>query len=147
MIKFIKECWFGLLLSLFVLVCLLLTVVIAIAPHNDAKMRGFTPCTYQLVLDFEQDDIKATQALGAIGQVYMCYLGVMKDGLGLYLDKKQPTPWANYLFVPESVEEIPEEGEPFSDDLIKANMLDEEQSSDDLWKSDDETKENVDEQK
>ena len=62
----------------------------------------------------------------------------------LFVLGEQKTPWANYLFEPEvETSAFEEEGEPFSEDLLKANLLDEETKNTDL--SQDAIKENVDE--
>lgn len=134
MVKFLKEHWFGFILSFLVFVFLIFSIVITVAPHNDAKMRGFTPCTYQMAQDINQtEDIKFMDVLVIVSSGYGCYFAVIKDGIKDYFSGKQPTPWANYLFVPESTE-IPADGiedEPFSEDLIKAKMFDSDEIFDD----------------
>ena len=137
MVKFIREHWFGLILSVFVFVCLIITTLIGIAPHNDAEMRGFTPCTYQMTFEFNQmEKVKMRDVVESIGHGYSCYLGVMGEGVHAFLAGKQSTPWANYLFVPENIEEGNVDSEPFSEDLLKANVLDEDEKSDFLEQDD-----------
>ena len=53
----------------------------------------------------------------------------MRQGAELWAEGKQSTPWANYLFKPETYVAAPDESEPFSEDLLKANMLDEEENT------------------
>lgn len=133
MVNFLKEHWFGFVLSLFVFIFLLFSVIITIAPHNDAEMRGFTPCTYQMADEFNKiEDVKFTDVLTTVGIGYGCYFGVIYEGMRNFIGGKQKTPWANYLFVVKSIESEDEniEDEPFSEDLIKAKMFDDETSDD-----------------
>ena len=144
MVKFIKDCWFGILMSVLVFICLLFAVVIAVAPHNDAEMRGFAPCTYDMANQLGQavkPDFKLL--VSVMGQGYGCYLTVIKEGMTQYIAGKQPTPWANYLFQPVVLEADEEDSEPFPQDLLDANMLDEDAPSeatlfDDVQEKDDE---------
>lgn len=126
MVDKIKEYWFGMLLFALSAIFLVFVAIVAAAPHDDLKMRGFTPCTYQMAYDVNlyatQSDV--TGVLGAITKSYVCYAAVMGEGVKLWLDGKQPTPWANYFFKADTFK-IPEElSEPFSEDLLKANRLD-----------------------
>lgn len=102
------------------------------APHNDAKMRGFTPCTYQMAVELNyNEEVKFMNITKIVGKGYLCYFDVVWEGLSRFFEKKQMTPWENYLFVPEGPE-LNDDGipdEPFSEDLLKANMLDEDESS------------------
>ena len=119
----------------------------AAAPHIDQKQRGFSPCTYQMAETFQySSDISFWQTVMTINKGYLCYASVMWQGFKLFVKGEQKTPWANYMFEPE-LEEIPfeEDGEPFSEDLLKANMLDEEIKNTDL--SQDVMEENQDEAK
>lgn len=129
-LRAIKEYWFGGLMAFIVLLCLLFVVMVASAPHNDAKMRGFAPCTFVMAeeLSTAASEHKVWQVMTAVGKGYICYAGVMRQGVDLWLDGKQPTPWANYMFKPETFVASAEESEPLSDDLLKANLLDEEEN-------------------
>ena len=60
-------------------------------------------------------------------------MSVVADGVGLWLDGKQPAPWSNYFFESENFKIPPELSEPFSEDLLKANRLDGRETSEDLW--------------
>ena len=128
MVKTIKEDWFGILLCTLSAIFLVFVAIVAAAPHDDLKMRGFAPCTFQMAYDLNlystQSDIAGV--LGAIAESYVCYAAVMGEGVKLWLNGKQPTPWANYFFEPETLK-VPEEmSEPFSEELLKANRLDDE---------------------
>ena len=129
MIKAFREHWFGLILSVMVLVCACFVLVDAIAPHGDAKMRGFTPCTYTMATELGQtgEAVKVIEVMKIVGRGFFCYGKVMKEGMSLFWHGKQKTPWANYLFEPEVVKDdfAGEVTEPFSEDLLKANLLDE----------------------
>lgn len=128
MVKFIRLHWFGLSLSIFVVLFMLFTLIIAIAPHNDAKMRGFTPCTYQMAGALNQETShKMMNVFKIVIGGYLCYLQVMGEGAKQFALGKQKTPWENYLFEEESFNVIPEESEPFSPELLEANVLDEQE--------------------
>ena len=144
MIKFIKNYWFEFLLGLGVLVFLLFSVVVAMAPHNDAKGRGFTKCTSQMAMELQQTGkLSVTGAVKMVNKGYWCYALVMGEGVKLFIKGEQSTPWSNYLFKEESPIYQDDEGEGFSEDLLKANLLDEEDDSKNLWDGSD--KENDDE--
>ncbi len=140
MIRFLRRFWFELILAFVVLVFLVFAAVIIAAPHNDAKMRGFTPCTYEMAFRISSGDMndshltmgqnrpKVTEVLSMITTGYLCYLKVFRDGFKQYLKNQQPTPWANYLFTPEVFDEDNTEVEPFSEDLLKANVLDDDEA-------------------
>ncbi len=127
MVNTLKEYWFGILLLLFVVVFMLFIAIVAVAPHNDAKMRGFAPCTYQMVYELGQygEEKHVGKVFSAVSDGYFCYAGVMADGIVVWLGGQQKTPWANYMFKAETFEVPPELDEPFSEDLLKANRLDE----------------------
>lgn len=129
MLKYFKEYWFVLLqVALIVFIALFLLVVV-LAPHNDRKMRGFTPCTYVMAAELERASRQRqfSDVFFTIFKSYVCYAGVIADGGRLWLDGKQKTPWANFLFEPETDPlTVPSEiSEPFSEELLKANLLDE----------------------
>ena len=102
--KALKEYWFGILLLTAALLFLIFAAIVAAAPHDDAKMRGFTPCTYRLAqeLSLQGAGRRIWGVLGAVGESYVCYAGVVADGVGLWLDGKQPAPWSNYFFESEN---------------------------------------------
>jgi len=133
LVKFVRLHWFGLLLSVFVVLFMLFTAVVASAPHNDAKMRGFTPCTYHMAQELGQDTShKMINIFKIVNSGYLCYFQVVGEGVKLFISGKQQTPWANYLFKAESFDEIPEESEPFSPELLEANVLDEPETKEDF---------------
>jgi hypothetical protein len=108
-----------------VLLCALFVTLVSMAPHNDGEMRGFTPCTYQMLDDLGKDgkpDFKTL--LKGVSAGYGCYLSVIGQGVKLYVEGKQQTPWANYLFQPVAPDLDDTEVEAFSQDLLEANLLD-----------------------
>lgn len=118
--------YFSGLLSFIVLLVVGSITIISIAPHNDAKMRGFTPCTYEMgvKLSDPRANVGLQYAFRVVMQSYVCYGKVIKDGVELWLAGEQEKPWDNYLFEPE-IWDVPSElEEPFSEDLLKANKLD-----------------------
>ncbi len=129
MVDKIKDYWFGILLFSFSVLFLIFVAIVAAAPHDDLKMRGFVPCTYQMAYEVNLYSSQSNIAgvLGAITESYICYASVMGEGVKLWWDGKQKTPWANYFFQPDTFK-IPEElSEPFSEDLLKANRLNDEE--------------------
>ncbi len=142
----IKEYWFGGLLALFIILFLLFVVVVAIAPHNDREMRGFSGCTYDMAVELNEvsAEKRFLAVMKVVGEGYLCYAGVMRDGVLLWLDGRQETPWANYFFdQDDSVE-----GEAISEELMNANLLDEEEEGENSFLLNDEIeiKENVDDE-
>ena len=96
MVKFIRLHWFGLCLGLLVLCFMLFTAIIAVAPHNDARMRGFTPCTYQMAVALQQNrTTPKSHIFKIIGEGYWCYFRVIGEGIDRFVKNEQPTPWAN----------------------------------------------------
>lgn len=144
MIKFIKNYWFELLLGLCVILFLLFSVVITMAPHNDEKGRGFTKCTSHMAFELQQTEkLSVLQIAKMVSKGYWCYASVMGDGVHLFIQNKQPTPWSNYLFYEERTDKKDDANEGFSEDLLKANLLDDEEDGRQLW--DEPEKENGDE--
>ena len=43
--RFVKDHWFGLLVSIFVFFFLCVFALVLAAPHQDEQKRGFVPCT------------------------------------------------------------------------------------------------------
>ncbi|MCM1323760.1 MAG: hypothetical protein NC218_06325 [Acetobacter sp.] len=140
-----REYWFGGLLGLFVVLFLLFVVVVAMAPHNDMKMRGFAPCTYQMTteLNLAAGERQIWDVMSTVGKGYWCYAGVMRMGMAKWYAGEQETPWANYFFVPLTDVATPEESEPFSEDLLKANLLEDNGKS--SFIVNEENKESIDE--
>lgn len=134
-------------MMLFVTITLLFVIVVAVAPHNDIKMRGFTPCTYDMA--GEINEAGATRSLwgvmSGVGRGYLCYARVMKQGAMLWIKGEQPALWSNYLFEPEVYAATPAESEPLSKELLNANLLDDDEEPT-VWQGNT-SKESIDESK
>lgn len=141
----VREYWFGGVMTLVVVLFLLFVVIVAVAPHNDMKMRGFAPCTYQMAeeLNASASGKKIWEVMSAVGGGYLCYAGVIRRGVSLWMERKQSTPWANYMFEPETYTATAEESEPLSEDLLNANLLDD-NDEDKTFLGNNDIKENVD---
>ncbi len=117
---FFKSLYYCILGFTFLLV-VYLTAALAFSPKNDALKRGFIPCTEAFVLhvsNCERGEIGCITK--GLWQDTQCNLSVIADGFVNWLYNQQPTPWANYLFVPASQAELDQEN-PYigvvSDDL------------------------------
>ena len=100
--RWLKDHWFGLLMSIFLLLAAVYFILIFISPRYDLQRRGFIPCTERLaeaVADCRENKIVCT--MGAIWDNNLCDLGVIYDGLRDWAGGKQKYPWSNYLFEPE----------------------------------------------
>ncbi len=129
MLKKIRDNWFGIFIGCLIFVSVLLVGIVSIAPHNDDEMRGFSKCSYELAQDLSVCSA-GKDVLGVMGAVfdgYWCYGKVIVKGGVLFLQGKQDTPWSNYIYKVDNMEIPPKLSEPFSDDLLKANKLDDEE--------------------
>lgn len=87
-----------------------LVTVLSVSPKNDAHKRGFIPCTEAFVLHASDCGRGALGCMAVgLGQDIKCNAGVVFSGLDLWIRGKQPTPWANYVFVPVSEAELDSE--------------------------------------
>lgn len=133
--KALKEYWFGILLLTAALLFLIFAAIVAAAPHDDAKMRGFTPCTYRLAqeLSLQGAGCRIWGVLGAVGEK-LCLLCGHCCGRRRALAGRQTAGAMEQLFFESENFKIPPElSEPFSEDLLKANRLDGRETSEDLW--------------
>lgn len=101
--SFIKEYWFGLLISFILLVGFLFFLLILLAPRYDMQRRGFIPCTEALAQNLQScpQEGKYRCILEGIMQNSWCDAKVIGSGFKLWLGGKQPAPWSNYIFKPE----------------------------------------------
>ena len=100
-------------------------IVVALSPHNDLEMRGFAPCTVQMAEKLSENaaNQEVWGVFVTIAETNLCYVGVMRKGVELWVGGKQNTPWANYIFEPLTFDATPEESEPYSQDLLDANRF------------------------
>ena len=129
MVNKLKEYWFGILICFIVIACLIFSLLVVLSPHTDAKMRGFSPCTYELAIRLSQQsgEKKLWGVVGAVTDANLCYVSVIRKGVELWVKGEQSTPWANYMYEPEAFYDD-ENVEPLSEDLLKANLLNEDDS-------------------
>ncbi len=113
--KFVIKHWFGFFVSIVALFCILIFVLVLASPKQDAQKRGFVICTEGFVED-------ARGCAGAYGclikYVFVhgyCNASVVLGGAKNWVLGKQETPWSNYMFNPEYLEneEIDEELQQF----------------------------------
>lgn len=129
MLRFIKIHWFGLILTIIGVFYALIFILVFLSPRQDELKRGFIPCTETLVKEMFDCNGKAWCMSKAIVKNTGCDTKIVLEGFGNWVEGKQPTPWANYLFEPEigkdqNKEEIHPELEEFYKDNrdIKADM-------------------------
>ena len=153
MVKFFREYWFGFLIGCCFFIFIGFAILVMVAPHSDAKMRGFTPCTYNMAKNLSASpQVKMRDVFSQINKTYWCYLGVIYEGGKNFFTGKQESPWSNYLFESEIIEINEFEGddveiEPYSEDLLDANLLNDEDDDGKIWKIGVEEKESNDEEK
>ena len=100
--KYLKNHWFGILISVFMAYFLTVIILVVISPKEDAKNRGFIPCS-----DTQMQNIKnckknrITCIICSSLQGNLCYMKVVNKGMVDFLLGRQTFPWSNYLFSPE----------------------------------------------
>lgn len=104
--KFIKLHWFELLIGVWLMGFALLLTLILLAPKHDLKNRGFTYCTQVLISDLQECDRAFFCSSKAVAQSTWCDIKIVAQGLKLWHDGKQPYPWSNYIFTPETVNSV-----------------------------------------
>ena len=83
-----------------------MVVMLVVSPRQDLQKRGFIPCTEEFVLSVA--DCTRGEMICPLKYLWhdtTCNATVILDGFGAWVRGKQPTPWANYLFVPELSEQ------------------------------------------
>lgn len=100
---FFKEYWFGMLTSLILLVGFLFFLLVLLSPRQDIQKRGFIPCTETLAQNILNcpTDTKYRCIFAEIMQNSWCDIKVIGTGLTSWIQGRQSTPWANYIFRPE----------------------------------------------
>lgn len=99
--KFIKSYWFGVLIGLWMFLFITMVVLVLVAPHHDAKNRGFAFCTQDLVDGLAQCNNSSLCGLKAILKNTWCDVAIIAKGCGDWIKGEQPYPWSNYIFEPE----------------------------------------------
>lgn len=99
--KFIKQHWFGTLITLIMLFSMLLFLIVIFSPRYDKQQRGFIPCTEAMADELLNCGNKSFCMLGAILNNSVCDAKIILAGLGDWVKGRQPTPWSNYFFTPD----------------------------------------------
>ena len=111
--RWLKEHWFGLLMSLFTLLAVMYFVIIFVSPRYDLKRRGFIPCTEELAQNLAScKENKLICTMGAILKNNLCDLRVIGQGFTDWWNDRQPRPWSNYWFEPELLSDRPGNDDP-----------------------------------
>lgn len=111
------------LLGILILFVLYMVTVLALSPKKDVHMRGFLPCTEELVMNV--GNCERGQMLCPLKWLWKdttCNTYVILDGFGAWVKGEQSTPWASYLFEPET--ELPNENDEPYDGDVAADMKD-----------------------
>lgn len=111
--RFIKEHWFGLIISLISLVYILMFSFVMLSPKHDPAGKGFNKCARQTYEAMQNCQKSTWCLLKEVVKNSFCNLEVMGQGVTLWLAGEQPTPWSNYLYKVELPEEISPELKQF----------------------------------
>lgn len=98
--QFMKRHWFGLVMSLVILAYVSMFMLILASPKIDLQKRGFIPCTEKFIAEAHTCD-GSICLLKAVVHNSFCDFSVVGHGFAQWTKGKQPSPWSNYLFVPE----------------------------------------------
>lgn len=97
----LKNYWFGTFITLVICVFVLMFFLILIAPKQDAKNRGFVFCTQNMIDNLADCNRTIWCSTKAIAKNTLCDLKTIGNGVSWWIKGKQPTPWSNYIFEPE----------------------------------------------
>ncbi len=96
--------WFGILMSMFVIIIILYCTAILLSPRVDSKNRGFIPCSQKLLTDIYSCQNKVGCTIKAALNNTACDFKIMGQGISLWIKGEQGAPWSNYIFEPENSE-------------------------------------------
>ena len=100
--SFIRRYWFGLTLSVIVLIFCVLFILVLLSPRQDMQKRGFIPCTEAMAEEiFACEKNKVFCLLSAVIKNSWCDIKIVSKGVKDWAQGQQPTPWANYIFTPK----------------------------------------------
>ena len=137
--RWFKEYWFGLFMSVFTLIAVLYVTIIFISPRYDIQRRGFIPCTEKLAQNIAAcPDGALFCTMQAILNNNLCDMEVIGQGVKNWLNGKQDKPWSNYIFEPELIGGLPGNDDPdleeiyqqhsnFAEEMAKLKQLEQEQ--------------------
>ncbi len=101
---FLKNHWFGFLLSLVVGGYFVVFLLVLFAPKQDIRQRGFVKCSAALSENMPQCGGGKWCLLTEVLRNGWCDVKVVGEGVALWAAGKQATPWANYFFEPLEAE-------------------------------------------
>ena len=108
--RFIKEYWFGITISIFLLCAVVYFVLVFVSPRYDLQRRGFVSCTEELASNVESCGRNSTLCtMGAIWADNVCNMQIIAQGFQNWINGEQETPWSNYIFEPELPQEVTDE--------------------------------------
>lgn len=99
--NFVKQHWFGFLVTLVLLLAALLFIIVLFSPRQDNQKRGFIPCTETMAAELYDCNGRSFCMLRAVLNNSLCDAEVVLMGLGDWVKDRQPTPWSNYFFTPD----------------------------------------------
>ena len=105
----LKNHWFGMIVSLFVLWFFIVFVLVLLAPKQDLQKRGFISCTETMETEVAACNSQKTCMLKSILKNTSCDSKVIFDGIKNWVKGEQKTPWQNYMFEPEVKKEVLDE--------------------------------------
>lgn len=97
----LRQHWFNILIALILFCSICFFTIIAFSPREDLKKRGFIPCTEILSEQMEECNAQIFCSLKAILKNSWCDAKVIGRGMKNWINGTQPSPWSNYIFVPE----------------------------------------------
>jgi len=100
--NFIKNHWFGIIISFIIFVFFLLFVLVLLSPRQDQQRRGFIPCTEVFVEELLQCEKNKVWCLikSSVSNSW-CDIKVIGNGFSMWAEGKQKFPWSNYIFTPD----------------------------------------------
>ncbi len=101
---FWRNHWFGLMVSVFMGLYVIVFLLVLMAPKQDAEQRGFVKCSVQLSENLQNCQASKWCMLKEVLRNGWCDVKVVAEGIKLWVQGEQPTPWANYFFQPVSEE-------------------------------------------
>ncbi len=129
----VKKYWFETVMIFFVAVFIGMVGILLLSPKQDMDNRGFIPCTKALMDNLFDCERKVLCSIDAVLGNTKCEIDVIYEGIKLWMNKKQPYPWSNYIFKPKllssvyidekAVEEYLKKYPNVKDDMKKLHQL------------------------
>ena len=100
--NFWRNHWFGLLVSVFMGLYVIVFLLVLMAPKQDAEQRGFVKCSAAMYENLQQCSSSKACMLKEVLRNSWCDVKVVAEGIKLWAQGAQATPWENYFFQPLS---------------------------------------------